>query len=583
MGAGHLYEGAAPTLTGEEHTICEAVDRDRLWETVEAFAGLTRVSGSADERRAAEHIRDRLTAAGVTHERFEPELYLSTPRDATIRSVDGTVTLESAKTVAFGGDGRASGDVLRLTPDAGGDSVESLLEQSLGIEDESVAGKVVVAESLIPIAAIRRLDEREAAAFVAIHPHEREPHEGIVSPVWGTPTYDTRAAIPDLPVANVSGADGARLDKRIEERGSLELVVECAVDTGWERAPVVVAEIEAGTDTDEFVLMHGHYDSWHVGVTDNATGDAALLESARVLEAHADELARNVRVAWWPGHSTGRYAGSTWYVDEHAAEFDRYCLAHVNVDSPGVADAVEYVSRVKWMTAAEPVAESTIEDVAGKETRTRRPSRAGDYSLNNVGVPGLSLQSSIPADEREERGYHLVGGSGGHADAWHLSTDTLEKADPDVLRRDTQVYLLAVYRLAARERPPLDYRRTVDEHRETLAGRAEAAAALSLEAEFDALRAEYRRLADALETLYDGEYEFDDLRPVARTLTRVNYVTGGRFEQDPAVGRRALPGMAVLDELPKEDPKRRFAAVGVRRTINRYRHELRELLDELPS
>ena len=66
------------------------------------------------------------------------------------------------------------------------------------------------------------------------------------------------------------------------------------------------------------MLVHGHYDSWDVGVGDNATGDATLLEIARVLWKNREKLKRSVRIAWWPGHSTGRYAGSTWFADTFA-------------------------------------------------------------------------------------------------------------------------------------------------------------------------------------------------------------------------------------------------------------------------
>jgi hypothetical protein len=63
--------------------------------------------------------------------------------------------------------------------------------------------------------------------------------------------------------------------------------------------------------------LHGHYDSWDVGVGDNATGDAAMLEIACALWTHRDKLRSAAsRIAWWPGHSTGRFAGSTWYADE---------------------------------------------------------------------------------------------------------------------------------------------------------------------------------------------------------------------------------------------------------------------------
>ena len=70
-----------------------------------------------------------------------------------------------------------------------------------------------------------------------------------------------------------------------------------------------MAEIKGTSRPDEFVLFHGHLDSWHVGIGDNATGDATLLEIARVFDANRDKLARSLRIAWWSGHSHGRYAG----------------------------------------------------------------------------------------------------------------------------------------------------------------------------------------------------------------------------------------------------------------------------------
>ena len=63
----------------------------------------------------------------------------------------------------------------------------------------------------------------------------------------------------------------------------------------------LAAEIEGAEFPDEFVLFHGHLDSWHVGIGDNATGDATLLELARVFWNHRDNLKRTLRVAWWSG------------------------------------------------------------------------------------------------------------------------------------------------------------------------------------------------------------------------------------------------------------------------------------------
>ena len=87
--------------------------------------------------------------------------------------------------------------------------------------------------------------------------------------------------------------------------------------------------------SDSFVLVSGHYDSWYEGITDNAVSDAILLEYARVLYAHRSELKRGVRIAWWSGHSDGRFSGSTWYCDSHYADLRKNCVAHVNLDLTG--------------------------------------------------------------------------------------------------------------------------------------------------------------------------------------------------------------------------------------------------------
>jgi len=78
-----------------------------------------------------------------------------------------------------------------------------------------------------------------------------------------------------------------------------------------------------GRDESKFVLLHGHYDSWDVGVGDTPTGDACMMEVARMLWANRDRLERSVRICWWPGHSTGRFAGSTWYADTYRARPSR--------------------------------------------------------------------------------------------------------------------------------------------------------------------------------------------------------------------------------------------------------------------
>ena len=170
-----------------------------------------------------------------------------------------------------------------------------------------------------------------------------------------------------------------------------------------------VVEIPGARDPDEFLLVHGHYDSWYEGIGDNATGDAALLELARVLWSLRARLQRSVRIAWWPGHSTGRYAGSTWYADTFADELDERCIAQLDIDSPGCAGATAY-EEVMWMAEADALCRSSIRDALGASAERVRPLRAGDYSFKVINFFSGNLvmyaASSCPASVTPTKGRH---------------------------------------------------------------------------------------------------------------------------------------------------------------------------------
>lgn len=566
-----LYENDAPTVEGIECDVIEAISADEPWALVERFADLDRISGTEDERAAADYIVGRLEALNVDHEVYKPELYLSTPGTATIHTGDGWKS-ETAKTVSFSESKTVEGELVYVENDDEMDSIASMLSVDLTGASEDLEGKIILSESIIPISAIEELNARGAAAFIGIHPHEREPHEGIVTPVWGgAPPLSQVDRIPQLPVANVSKLEGEELIEKSHQGATI--TVETETETRWVECPLIVAEVpgELESDNDHFLLLHGHLDSWHEGITDNATGDAGLLETARVISEHNEHLRRNVRIAWWPGHSTGRYAGSTWFADEFALELQSNCVAHVNMDSPGVADATEF-DRAKWTSALNTIAVSTIRDVAGKATDEARVSRAGDYSFSNLGIPGISLQSSIPAEIREQRGYHPVGGSGGHADAWHLTTDTIEKADPDVLVRDIQVFAIAVFRVCATDTIPLDVKYLSRKHRDIVSGYDEAS-----EFDLEPIVTELEAIARSLSELEDAESEMEERAiDVVKTLTRLNYTSEGRFEQDPAEACPSYPSIEPamrLSELSGDD--QRFLEIELRRARNALRAELR--------
>ena len=324
-------------------------------------------------------------------------------------------------------------------------------------------------------------------------------HEGICTSIWGAPTAESLGRKPTVPVVCINHPDGEQLIADLQ-RGPARASIKTWLREGWMRCLLPVVEIRGQEDPDEFLLVHGHYDSWYEGIGDNATGDAALLELARVLWGLRDRLKRSVRIAWWPGHSTGRYAGSTWYADTFAGEIDEHCIAQLDIDSPGCEGATAY-EEVMWMAEADGLCRTAIQDALGLPSERVRPLRAGDYSFNQIGPTGLyMLLSNIPIEERKRRGYYAVGGCGGNI-AWHTPDDLMPVADLEILRNDLKVYLTTIVRILNAPLHPFDYTAAIDEVRAAVARYHEAAAGevdfAPLLADLDAAGHGLRRLARA--------------------------------------------------------------------------------------
>ncbi|MDY6818141.1 MAG: M28 family peptidase [Halobacteriales archaeon] len=589
-----LYELEEPNLSGLERELYDAINEEEPWALIEEFAGLIRESGSDDEAKAATYITDRLDALSVPYDRYDPELWLSHPRDASLTVEEPTTTsFDAVKTVAFSGQGEVSGDVVEIDPPdrsgAGGALTASLGELTADVSDNIV----LVEADYLSRQMILQLEAEGAQAVIGVQGHPDEPHEGIASPIWGgAPEPHETDRVPEIIITNVARSVGEELFEFAASDEPFHATVSATAPRDWYDCPVVVARIpgEADPDDDDFVLLHGHYDSWHYGVTDNATGDAGLLELARVFNEHREALKRDLWVAWWPAHSTGRYAGSTWFVDEFALELEANCVAHVNMDSPGVADATEFVEGVQWMPEAHQLCQSAIADTCGKESNEHRVARAGDYSFNNLGITGMFMGSSaIPMEVRKARGWHIVSGSGGHANAWHLSTDTIEKADPDVLVRDMRMYATVVARLTAEEILPLDHRHTVETHLSTI---DEYATACEDHFDLEPVRSELNRLETVVEHLYRGietgdiaaATANDAIKELSRTLVRLDHTERGRFKQDPAMGRPPYTKLAGVTDLPSlEGDDYEFMQVQLKRARNTVVHDLRRLIDRLEA
>jgi hypothetical protein len=413
----------------------------------------------------------------------------------------------------------------------------------------------------------------------------------IVSSIWGTPTPDSAQRLPATPAVSVTEADGHALRARIAQ-GRVRARLHSHVFMDWQRTPILIGELD-GRQSDDFVLFSGHLDSWEVGAMDNGSANATMLEVARILAGRPEQLYRGLRLAFWSGHSHGRYSGSTWYVDNHWEELYDRCAAHVNVDSTGARGAIFYGHFPAHLELGN-FGAAIVQALTGQESTPRRMSRAGDMSFNGVGIPALFMSLSQVPFEEGDTDYvsqafgKLIGGK--MPWWWHTSEDTMDKVDLDVLVLDTQVYLAALWQLCHRPLLPMDFRPVVADIRETLAQLQEAAGD---HLDLSPARERADRLASLVEDLAwrCAQVAGEDgaavqalnrrLKALSRVLIPITYTVAGRFDHDPAWGMPHLPALADARRLARLDPdsdEYYFVRTQLARNLNAVNFALREAI-----
>ena len=546
-----------------EKELLNSVSREVPWKLVEHFSRLKRDSGTEGEREAARYITSQLEAFGIPYQVYEPELYLSLPEWARLQVVSRPGFEIRCKAPSFSGstDGKAVEGDLVYVPTETGEKTEYLFGEGMRDVTQDVKGKIVLTEGIFAPQKAWEFESRGAIGQIYINPGTLI-HDGNFSTVWGTPTLESMNRIPKNPIVCVTRPDGEKLIE-LCKRGDPGVSIQTKLNVRWAKCPIPVAEIKGEKEPEKYMLIHGHYDVWHFGVGDNATGNAACLEIARVFNEFKDRLYRSVKVAWWPGHSSGRYGGSTWYSDQFAIDLAENCIAQINIDSPGCRWATEY-DGVMWMSEVDQFCDKVISEVTGKKPRGIRPMRAGDYSFNHIGVTSMyMLMSTIPEEIRKEKGFYTVGGCAGNSWAWHTENDTLEVADPDVLLTDIRIYVASIFRILNAHIYPFDFKRWAEESLKVL----EAYQALG-ENHFDLspVLEEVRTLHQTFSRFYaelEGAYSkkpkrWDRFRKinqclleVGRILIPIDYTKGEKYSHDPAFHIPSFPNLEAVRQLPK--------------------------------
>jgi len=546
------------TLESLEQQARSEVSADRLQEHLNRFSTLFRDTGSDDERKAAQYVVETVRGYGLQAEILEFDSLISWPLEGKLATLDAQgkdAENFEVRTRAFGAQtptGGITGELV-FVPFAQPQRGEMIFSHRAVSGDYTgldVRDKIVLTQDGGPDGVLRA-QERGAIGHIHVWPSD-EPvtHEMISTSIWGTPTPDSAGRMPKIPSMGVKNEVGNRIMEMLEQ-GTVRVRIESNVKTEWMRVPLATAIIP-GAASDDYLLVGAHIDSWYEGVTDNATGDAALIEMARVLSGMRDQLRCGVRFGWWPGHSTGRYSGSTWFADNAFDELRAHALGYLNIDSPGVRDTEIWDCRYN-MGEIEHLTAAVVKELSGQAPNIRRPLRAGDQSFLGVGLPSLGAFRMLPVDHPDRK---AVGGSGG-AWWWHSPADTLEKADAAILAKDVEVYLTMTLRMCQPQVIPYDFTASAGDFVDQLTLYQEGAGGhLNLDGALDAAGA-YRSAAERLKSspIADTAALNEGLKKISRIVNPVLFTINGPYDMDPALQMGVLPGLAPVQQLVNLDPQ----------------------------
>lgn len=556
--------------------IIEQVASENLAAHLDWCAGVRRDTGGPGERKMVEYIVETLKKDNVPVTVHEHDAFLSYPRHALLEVLSPEPMKIRCLTHSFATSTGPHGltGSLRYLPNK---------DMSDG------AGRVALVDGLaMPIEVLQA--SRAGVQALIFANADWYIHNMIVTTIWGgSPTPEQEERLPSLPVVSISNEDGQKL-KGLLEQGPVEMRVTTEVETGWQRVQLPEVRIPGNGSSDEFVLVGGHYCSWEVGITDNSTGIAALMEIARVLWQNREHIDRGVRVAWWPGHSHGRYAGSTWYADAFFEDLAENCVAYHNIDSPGVKGATKYILR-HTSAEIEDFGRQAIERYTEqRDPEVHRPSRAADQSFLANGIPSCSLYSFLPDGHPDRKSW-----TGGCAGAWwwHTEHDTRDKADVNILLNDVRLSLGFVIALANAPLFPFNFHHLAVETKTFLQDLADATGNhLDLRRTLQ-LADELVSATDTLNKATSGAKNVastnEVLRRMARTLLPLVFTSEGRYVHEAAditpmmsTHRASLyPGINQAFGLVQLEgsPEYGFLKTKLVRQVNRFNDTLQRALE----
>ena len=258
-------------------------------------------------------------------------------------------------------------------------------------------------------------------------------------------------------------------------------------------------------------LSAGTRNSWPgPQATDNAAGNACILELARVFQQNRDKLRRGLVCGFWTGHETGTMIGSSWFVDRNWDRLREHAVAYLQIDQPACAGTT------RWSSASNVELKRFHQGVKKRILGTRpaawcRAVKNGDASFFGLGVPMLAAQGAFTEAELKKTALANLGW-------WHHSVEnTIDKLDFTFMADHLRVYAAYLWELCTAVVLPFEYVSVADQFIERLDELKTGAEGIALQGAADRART-FKRSAERLEAVaqeWRGRYASSQSRDEA--------------------------------------------------------------------
>jgi carboxypeptidase Q len=253
--------------------------------------------------------------------------------------------------------------------------------------------------------------------------------------------------VPSIPAAALTVEDAAFLH-RLSDRGSAPIVqMHLGTTTGLTAMSAnVVGDVVGREKPEEIVLLACHLDSWDVGqgAQDDGAGCVIAMEAAALIARLPVQPRRTVRVVLYTGEEYGISGGKA-YAAAHATEVANH-VAAIEADT-GAGEPLGFRLDVRAGSAGKDAPESMRATTVALGRLAHLPPLLEPLSATSLSAEWSGADIS-PLVEQGVPGLGLDQDMTGYWPIHHTEADTVDKVDPQALRRNVAAMAIAAYTLA---------------------------------------------------------------------------------------------------------------------------------------